>query len=81
MKTRTTRHFDRAFLKFPAQVRRLYNKQVSFLVIDIRHPSLRAKKYDETEGVWQMRVTNNIRAYFLIQGDVYIFLDIEKHRD
>ncbi len=81
MKTRTTPHFDRAFLKFSAQVRRIYNKQVSFLMIDIRHPSLRAKKYDEAAGIWQMRVTSNVRAYFLIRGGVYIFLDIEKHRD
>ena len=81
METRTTPHFDRVFTKLSAQVQRMYEKQARFLVTDIRHPSLRAKKYDEAAGIWQMRVTNNVRAYFLIQGDVYIFLDIEKQRD
>ncbi|MDO8567075.1 MAG: hypothetical protein Q7R58_02910 [bacterium] len=52
-----------------------------FLLVDIRHPSLRAKKYDETHDVWQARVTNNVRFYFFIEGDVYYLIDIERHPD
>jgi len=48
---------------------------------DIRHPSLRAKKYDEERGIWQARVTDNVRFYFAIEGDMYLLLDIEKHKD
>jgi hypothetical protein len=37
----------------PAEVRKAFFKQVAFLEKDLRHPSLHAKKYDESEGRWQ----------------------------
>ncbi len=77
----TTPRFDRAFKKFPRQVCSAFRKQAEFLLSDIRYPSLRAKKFDESVDVWQMRVTDNVRCYFAIDGDSYVFLDIEKHRD
>lgn len=39
-------------------------KQLSFLLHNIRHPSLHAKKYDEQLGIWQARVDRNYRFYF-----------------
>jgi len=81
MRYTTTPRFDRAFKKFSPDVRKAFRKQAAFLLRDIRHPSLRAKKYDESQGVWQARVTDNIRCYFAIRMDCYVFLDIEKHRD
>ena len=81
MNYRTTPHFDRAFNKFPQKVQAVFDKQVRLLISNIRHPSLRAKKYDETRDVWQARVTKNVRFYFSIVRDTYILLDIEKHRD
>jgi len=35
---------------------------------------LRAKKYDETHGIWQARVTRGWRFYVTIDGDVYRLL-------
>lgn len=76
-----TSRFERSFKKFSKRIRDAFEKQLGFLLKDIRHPSLRAKKYDESQGIWQARVTDNVRFYFLIKGDFYIILDIEKHRD
>lgn len=81
MNYRTTPHFDRAFNKFPREVQSVFDKQVRLLISNIRHPSLHAKKYDETHDIWQARVTKNVRFYFSIVGDIYILLDIEKHKD
>lgn len=81
MKYRSTPHFDRAFIKFQPAVQSAFEKQLRFLLQDLRHPSLRAKKYDESRGIWQARVTSNVRFYFSIVRDMYIILDIEKHRD
>jgi hypothetical protein len=50
---------------------------VAFLLEDIRHPSLRAKKYDEKR--WQARLTHDWRFYFRIAGDTYIPLAIMAH--
>ena len=62
-------------------MRAMLEKQVRFLLADIRHPSLRAKKYDEGRNVWQARVTHNVRFYFAIKGDTYYLLNIRRHKD
>ena len=79
MKYSTTTRFDRAFVGFPTGVRKAFRKQVAFLIQDIRHPSLRAKKYDESDDIWQARVTDTVRFYFRIVGDTYRLLNIRKH--
>ena len=81
MRYTTTPRFDRAFKKFSPEIHKAFRKQVIFLLRNIRHPSLRAKKYDESLGIWQARVTDNVRCYFAIENDLYVFIDIEKHRD
>lgn len=73
--------FERSFRKLPLRTRKAFEKQHAFLLADLRHPSLRAKKYDETRGIWQARVTDNARFYFVIMADLYILLDIERHKD
>jgi hypothetical protein len=55
----------------PASVRKAFFKQVALLVQDISHPSLRAKKYDESQDLWQARVNKGWRFYFTISGDTY----------
>jgi len=65
----------------PKHVQMAFREKIKFLLYDIRHPSLRAKKYDEERGIWQARVTKNIRFYFLIERGWYLILDIEKHKD
>ena len=77
MQIRTTRHFDRAYAKAPPAIKRALLKQVTFLLDDIHHPSLRAKKYDAQR--WQARVSRDWRCYFRIEGDRYILLDIMPH--
>ncbi len=73
-------HFNRSFQKIPKIVQNKFGKQVTYLLDDLAHPSLRAKKYDETSGVWQARVDRSYRFYFIIRGNRYILLDIRKHR-
>jgi hypothetical protein len=77
MQIRTTPHFDRSFAKAPSVVKRAFLKQAAFLLEDIRHPSLHAKKYDNER--WQARVNRDWRFYFRIEGDTYILLDIMAH--
>ena len=72
-------HFRKSFGDFSTDVHRKLEKQVAYLLRDIRHPSLRAKKYDESNGIWQARVDKNIRFYFAIENNRYILLDIRYH--
>ena len=45
-----------------------------------RHPSLRAKKYDEANDIWQARINQGWRFYFQIQDDIYVILTLIAHR-
>lgn len=73
--------FKRSFKKLPDIVQEAFFKQVGFLLENLTHPSLRAKKYDESIGFWQARVTRNVRFYFSITGETYFSVDIEKQKD
>jgi len=73
--------FRRSFKKLPKVVQEVFFKQVTYLLENLQHPSLRAKKYDERNGIWQARVTRNVRFYFLIEKETYFLVDIQKHKD
>lgn len=79
MKAVFTEPFLDKFRELPGMTKRKFKKQLGFLLRDIRHPSLHAKKYDETREIWQARVDNNFRFYFQIKGDKYFILNIIKH--
>jgi mRNA-degrading endonuclease RelE of RelBE toxin-antitoxin system len=55
------------------------DKQLGLLLENLRHPSLRAKKYDEARDIWQGRVNQAYRFYFQILGDTYEILTIIPH--
>lgn len=71
--------FKKSFRDFPIEIQRKFEKQVANLRRDIRYPSLRAKKYDESRRIWQARVDKSARFYFLIKDDVYILLYMKHH--
>ncbi len=70
---------EKALADAPADVRKAFFKQVKFLAQDLRHPSLHAKKYDESKDRWQARVNKDWRFYFNIVGDTYVIRDIIPH--
>ena len=72
-------HFTRSYNKAPAAIRQAFDKQSLLLLQNFRHPSLRAKKYDERQDLWQARVTGSWRFYFKIVGDVYRLEEIKTH--
>ena len=73
--------FVRQLKKMPRVVEEKFYKQLTYLLTDIRHPSLRAKKFDETQGIWQARVDDHFRFYFQIDGDTYVIVNILPHTD
>jgi mRNA-degrading endonuclease RelE of RelBE toxin-antitoxin system len=79
MKLNYTPHFVRNYSKAPADIQRAFQKQALLLVENPRHPSLRTKKYDESAGLWQARVTRGWRFYFTIEGDTCRMLEIKAH--
>jgi mRNA-degrading endonuclease RelE of RelBE toxin-antitoxin system len=77
MRVLFTARFERSYRRAPAVIQRAFDKQLAFLLENLQHPSLRAKKYNNDR--WQGRVTRDWRFYFRIEGDTYILLDIMAH--
>ena len=71
--------FLRALAETPAAVQKAFYKQARFFLVNLQHPSLRAKKYDERRGIWQARVNRDWRFYFVIQDDTYCLIDVIPH--
>lgn len=72
-------NFLAAYERAPEEIKKKFKKQSLFLIQNLRHPSLRAKKYSEPEKIWQARVNGSWRFYFMIKADTYYLLDIIPH--
>ena len=60
-------------------IRKAFDKQVALLAGNLQHPSLYAKKYDESQDLRQARINQAWRFYFLIEDDTYIIVRIIPH--
>lgn len=79
MRVLYSERFSRSYEDAPANVQRAFDRRLALLLSNLRHPSLRAKKYDESRGIWQARVNKGWRFYFTIEGDAYHLHDIIPH--
>lgn len=71
--------FAKSYASAPALVQKAFDKQSQFLLLNLRHPSLHAKKYQESTGLWQARINRDWRFYFTIEGYEYRLHDIKIH--
>lgn len=65
--------------KLPIEIKNTVNKQISYLLRDIKYPSLQAKKYGGVKDIWQIRINNKYRLYFKLENNTYIILTVIKH--
>ncbi len=79
MKYRLSTRAEKDYRVLDTHIRASVDKQFGFLLENLRHPSLRAKKYDERKDIWQGRVDRNYRFYIQIQGDTYYIISIVPH--
>ena len=74
-----TLRFRKQYQKLSKERQARFDKQLAFLLSNLRHPSLRVKKYDEANDIWQARVDDDYRFYFQIEDDTYMLLSIIPH--
>ena len=79
MKLEYTRRALDSLEEAPVTVRKAFFKQARLLTQNLRHPSLRAKKYEEAGDIWQARVSRGWRFYFTIEGDTYTIIRLTEH--
>jgi mRNA interferase RelE/StbE len=68
VKIRFTERADKDYAALLPEVRKAFAKKLGFLLNQLGHPSLRAKKYDAARDIWQARVNRSWRFYFVIRG-------------
>lgn len=79
MKAAFSNRFYRQYSTLSVERKAKFEKQLGFLLANLRHPSLHAKKYDEALDIWQARLDDDYRFYFQIEGDTYRMLSIIPH--
>ena len=79
MNIRFTESARKDYQSLPETIKVRARKQLDLLLTDLRHPSIRTKKYDESNDIWQGRVNRSYRFYFQIDGDTYTILSIIPH--
>src|SRR5438093_13512350 len=61
MKLARTARFAHDFRSLPLQIQRRDAKQLQFLIDNPRHPSLRIKKMEGSQDIWEGRITKGYR--------------------
>jgi mRNA interferase RelE/StbE len=79
MKVRFTDRADKDYAALTGNVRKAFGKQLELLLANPRHPSLRAKKLEGSDDLWQARVNRSWRFYFKIEVDEYAIIGIVPH--
>jgi mRNA-degrading endonuclease RelE of RelBE toxin-antitoxin system len=79
MKIQTTRPFDRDYARLPEDIKDRADKQLTLLLTNPRHPSLRLKRVRGTDDIWEARITRGYRMTLTIAGDTFILRRIGAH--
>lgn len=72
-------NFKKAYQKFPLKIQRKFNKQLNFLLNNLRYPSLRTKKLSEAGDIWEARIDKSYRFTFMIMDSSIRLIMIGPH--
>lgn len=79
MKAVFTKSFEKDYKKLPPSVQRRTDKQLSLLMSNPRHPSLRTKKLQGTTDVWEISISREYRMTFTIVEDCLFLRRVGTH--
>ncbi|MBI4689215.1 MAG: hypothetical protein HY754_02940 [Nitrospirae bacterium] len=79
MLLKRTKRFVKDYAVLPDELKGRTEKAVSILLKGTHHPSLRLKKMEGRQGIWEIRVSDSYRLTFQISGDTYILRRVGTH--
>ena len=79
MRIQTTKPFDRDYDSLQKGIKERASKQLTLLLENPRHPSLRLKKIKGHPTMWEGRITESYRFTFQIVGETYLLRRIGTH--
>ena len=68
-----TRQFKKQYQKLPSKIQEKFKKQLRLLSADIRHPSVQARKMQNTLDIWEARIDYQYRFTFKFNNG-FIFI-------
>ena len=71
--------FKRNYKKLPEPIRKKFQKQLTLLLDNVKHPSLRVKKMESREDVWEARVDKFYRFTFQKEEENLILRTVGPH--
>jgi mRNA-degrading endonuclease RelE of RelBE toxin-antitoxin system len=79
MVLKLTKSFEEDFKGLPKLIQKACEKQLSFLLEDKEHSSLRIKKIQGRSMIWEGRVTQKYRFTFEIKDNLYVLRRVGNH--
>lgn len=79
MRLTRTDPFERSYKKLPEFVKRKADRILILLAGDLRHPSIRAKKIQGADDIWEGRIDKFHRFTFQINNDEILLRSIGPH--
>lgn len=73
------RRFEKDYDALPSDVKESVDEKLRMFVSNQRHPSLRVKKMEGAQDIWEMRVTDNYRITFQMSKDSVILRRVGTH--
>jgi len=79
VRIQTTKPFDKDYDSLQKEIKERASKQLTLLLENSRHPSLRIKKIKGHPTMWEGRITESYRFTFQIVGETYLLRRIGTH--
>jgi mRNA-degrading endonuclease RelE of RelBE toxin-antitoxin system len=79
MKIVFSSRFVKEYRNLSKSIQILTDKQLRFLAIDFRHPSLRVKKVQGVDAIFEGRVTRSYRFTFHFEEDALVLRRVGEH--
>ena len=74
-----TERFRHDYHRLPQMIQGQADEKLELFLKDERHPSLRVKKMEGTDGIWELRVNQNHRMTFKRDKDICLLRRIGTH--
>jgi len=71
--------FKKDFQRLSIEIQKQTDKQLRFLVQNPHHPSLRVKKMEHSQNLWEARISKGYRLTFQIQGETLFLRRVGNH--
>ena len=74
-----TQRFRRAYRSLTAEEQRRVQNAIRRMSKDLRHPGLRVKRIQGTQGIWEARASRALRLTFEVEWDKIVLRNVGRH--